>query len=196
MSIFLTEHDIRKLEQFLNNSNDNSRQLSNVLITHSNKNQSTNYFDQFTDVSRFKIWQTSTDREDVLNQLSDMLLIDESAGFKQELLDQIAQRELLSAITFNDVIAVPHPARAISKVPKIAIGVIPSGLKWSNLYPNIKLVFLLSPSYLNNQGLMATTQTIVQLVENSTQQSDLVAAKNFSDFRQKFILFMKGGKSK
>lgn len=196
VSIFLTEHDIRKLEQFLNNSNDNSRQLSNVLITHSNKNQSTNYFDQFTDVSRFKIWQTSTDREDVLNQLSDMLLIDESAGFKQELLDQIAQRELLSAITFNDVIAVPHPARAISKVPKIAIGVIPSGLKWSNLYPNIKLVFLLSPSYLNNQGLMATTQTIVQLVENSTQQSDLVAAKNFSDFRQKFILFMKGGKSK
>lgn len=196
VSVFLTENDIKKLGHFLNNLNDNSRQLSSVTTKDVTNSQSTNYFDQFTDVSRFKIWRVPTDREDVLNQLSDMLLTDEPAEFKQELLDQIDQRELLSAITFNDVIAVPHPARAMSKVPKIAIGVIPAGLKWSNSYPNIKLVFLLSPSYLNNQGLMAITQTIVHLVDNTTQQADLLVTKNFSDFRQKFILFMKGGKSK
>ncbi len=89
----------------------------------------------------------------------------------------------------------PHPATAISRIPKIAIGVIPDGLKWSNDYSHIKLVFLLSPSYWHNQGLTEMTQTIVKLVENPQQQSDLLSAKGFSDFRQKFMLLMKRGKN-
>ena len=196
VSIFLTVSDTKKLTQFLDDLEVNPNQFSNKATKYANNSQTDNYFDQFMDNSRFKIWQTPTNRAAVLNQLSDMMLANEAPEFKQELLDQIAQRELLSAVTFSDVIAVPHPARAISQVPKIAIGVIPAGLKWSQAYPNIKLVFLLSPSYLNNQGLTETTQTIVRLVENQAQQENLVLAKDFSDFRQNFMLLMKGGKTK
>ncbi|MBZ6008629.1 BglG family transcription antiterminator [Leuconostoc gelidum subsp. aenigmaticum] len=194
VSVFLTEVDIKNLKHFLDHIRVNPEQLS-MTTEKANTSQVLSYFDQFTDSSRFKIWDEPTYRKDVLDQLSDMITTDEPSDFKQELLDQIAHRELLSAITFSDVIAVPHPARAMSRVPKIAIGVIPSGLKWSTDYPSIKLVFLLSPSYLNNQGLTETTQTIVYLAENPEKQAELILAKDFSEFRKKFMLLMKGGKN-
>ncbi|KAA8367915.1 BglG family transcription antiterminator [Leuconostoc carnosum] len=197
VSVFLNEIDIQKLHQFLNGlrHHDSSHSLRTNDDSDTNSSEKSNYFDQFTSSSRFKIWHTPTNRAEVLDQLSDMLLTDESGEFKKELLEQITQRESLSAITFSDVIAVPHPATAISRIPKIAIGVIPDGLKWSNDYSHIKLVFLLSPSYWHNQGLTEMTQTIVKLVENPQQQSDLLSAKGFSDFRQKFMLLMKRGKN-
>lgn len=194
VSIFLTESDIKKINHFFYHSRTNLNHHIEINDESSLENDQLNYFEQFTDESYFKIWQDSTTREEVLDQLSDMVTKNESTSFKKELLDQIDQRELLSAITFSNTIAVPHPAKALSKVPQIAIGVIPNGLKWSDKYTNIKLVFLLSPSYWNNQGLTAITQTIVALVENPEAQSDLISVKDFYDFQQKFVLLMKGGR--
>ena len=195
VSIFLTALDVQKLHHFLDQLELNTDLDYKKASINETTSEPLNYFDQFTNKTRFKIWQTPTTRLEVLDQLTRMMMTHELPEFKQEFLDQINQREQMSAITFSEVIAVPHPLRPISQVPKIAIGVIPNGLKWSNDYPNIKLVFLLSPSYWNNQGLTETTQAIVQLTENRALQEQLISVADFETFRQKFMSVMKGGKN-
>ncbi|CAM3084437.1 BglG family transcription antiterminator [Leuconostoc rapi] len=195
VSIFLTTVDMQKLHHFLDQLEVNASVGYKNSSINEPSNEPLDYFDQFTNKTRFKIWQKPTTRLEVLDQLTRMIMTHELPEFKEDFLDQINQREQLSAVTFSDVIAVPHPLRPISQVPKIAIGVIPNGLKWSDDYPNIKLVFLLSPSYWNNQGLTETTQTIVRLTENIVSQEQLISAADFKTFRQQFMLMMKGGKN-
>ncbi|QEA59853.1 transcription antiterminator [Leuconostoc koreense] len=192
VSIFLNEADIQKINEFLDNE-----QVRNKYITAERKqpgNNALNHFDQFMDQSTFKIWQLSPHRKEVLQELTNMLMPNESNKVKDEFLGQINQREQMSSIVFSDTIAVPHPAMPMSRVPKIAIGIIPNGIKWSDEHPNIQLVFLLSPSYLSNKGLTEITQTIVKFTEHMDKQYQLVSSKNFSEFRHHFLLMMKGGK--
>nr|WP_230589318.1 BglG family transcription antiterminator [Leuconostoc mesenteroides] len=192
VSIFLTEADVQKINEFLDNE-----QVRNKYIAVEKKqpiNSVLNHFDQFIDQSSFKIWQVSPHRKELLQELTNMLMSNEPTELKHEFLEQIDQREQLSSIVFSDTIAVPHPAMPMSRVPKIAIGIIPNGVRWSDEHPNIQLVFLLSPSYRSNKGLTETTQAIVKFTENTEEQGRLVASRNFSEFRHNFLLMMKGGK--
>ncbi|USI46665.1 BglG family transcription antiterminator [Leuconostoc mesenteroides] len=151
VSIFLTEADVQKINEFLDNE-----QVRNKYIAAEKKqpiNSVLNHFDQFIDQSSFKIWQVSPHRKELLQELTNMLMSNEPTELKHEFLEQIDQREQLSSIVFSDTIAVPHPAMPMSRVPKIAIGIIPNGVRWSDEHSNIRLVFLLSPSYRSNQGL-------------------------------------------
>lgn len=184
VSIFLTEADVQKINEFLDNE-----QVRNKYIAVEKKqpiNSVLNHFDQFIDQSSFKIWQVSPHRKELLQELTNMLMSNEPTELKHEFLEQIDQREQLSSIVFSDTIAVPHPAMPMSRVPKIAIGIIPNGVRWSDEHPNIQLVFLLSPSYRSNKGLTETTQAIVKFTENTEEQGRLVASRNFSEFRHNF----------
>ncbi|SPE11663.1 putative licABCH operon regulator [Leuconostoc mesenteroides] len=192
VSIFLTEADVQKINEFLDNE-----QVRNKYIAVEKKqpiNSVLNHFDQFIDQSSFKIWQVSPHRKELLQELTNMLMSNEPTELKHEFLEQIDQREQLSSIVFSDTIAVPHPAMPMSRVPKIAIGIIPNGVRWSDEHSNIQLVFLLSPSYRSNQGLTETTQAIVKFTENIEEERRLVASRNFSEIRHNFLLMMKGGK--
>ncbi|MCT3050130.1 BglG family transcription antiterminator [Leuconostoc mesenteroides] len=192
VSIFLTEADVQKINEFLDNE-----QVRNKYIAAEKKqsiNSVLNHFDQFIDQSSFKIWQVSPHRKELLQELTNMLMSNEPTELKHEFLEQINQREQLSSIVFSDTIAVPHPAMPMSRVPKIAIGIIPNGVRWSDEHSNIQLVFLLSPSYRSNQGLTETTQAIVKFTENIEEERRLVASRNFLEFRHNFLVMMKGGK--
>lgn len=192
VSIFLTEADVQKINEFLDNE-----QVRNKYIAVEKKqpiNSVLNHFDQFIDQSSFKIWQVSPHRKELLQELTNMLMSNEPTELKHEFLEQIDQREQLSSIVFSDTIAVPHPAMPMSRVPKIAIGIIPNGVRWSDEHSNIQLVLLLSPSYRSNQGLTETTQAIVKFTENIEEERRLVASRNFLEFRHNFLVMMKGGK--
>ncbi|GMA69012.1 hypothetical protein GCM10025879_02580 [Leuconostoc litchii] len=195
VSVFLTETDVQKLNQYLDNQRMHAKQKKFITDREIDTKPTFNYFDQFASDSRFKIWHTPTNKNTVLKELIEKISSEETQDFQDELLKQINQREALSAITFSDTIVVPHPAIPMSHVPKIAIGITPKGLKWSEEYPNIKFVFLLSPSYWNNRGLTETTQAIVRLTEDVEKQNDLIISKSFSEFRDTFLSMIEGGTS-
>ncbi|WP_232683590.1 BglG family transcription antiterminator [Leuconostoc mesenteroides] len=180
VSIFLTEADVQKINEFLDNE-----QVRNKYIAVEKKqpiNSVLNHFDQFIDQSSFKIWQVSPHRKELLQELTNMLMSNEPTELKHEFLEQIDQREQLSSIVFSDTIAVPHPAMPMSRVPKIAIGIIPNGVRWSDEHPNIQLVFLLSPSYRSNKGLTETTQAIVNLQKILKNRAGWLPQEIFQNF--------------
>lgn len=71
VSIFLTEADVQKINEFLDNE-----QVRNKYIAVEKKqpiNSALNHFDQFIDQSSFKIWQVSPHRKELLQELTNML---------------------------------------------------------------------------------------------------------------------------
>ncbi|MDG3062650.1 BglG family transcription antiterminator [Lacticaseibacillus casei] len=188
VSVFLGEMDVRAIRQFLETHNRPHGKAASKVEAIAAVDKS--IFDQFTDSSRFVRWTEPVNRETVLNRLCAQVALLEPANFADELKAQVHQREQMSSITFSQKIVVPHPAMPIGQFTQIAIGVIPAGLKWSESFPAVQLVFLLSPSYLGNRGLTSITQTIVALTDHADWQASLVAASDFKSFRHRFLQMM------
>lgn len=190
VSVFLNENDIHVIRRFLDPHN---RRPGNIGVkAETVKADDRGIFERFVDAKRFIRWDAPVDRKSVLAALCQQLGVREPTDFAAELKAQIHQREQMSSITFSESIAVPHPAMPIGQVTQIAIGVIPGGLEWSAEFPHIKLVFLLSPSYLDNRGLTAVTQAIVALTEHPNWQRGLIDAPDFETFRERFLKIMEG----
>ncbi|MFK8246891.1 BglG family transcription antiterminator [Leuconostoc mesenteroides] len=85
VSIFLTEADVQKINEFLDNE-----QVRNKYIAVEKKqpiNSVLNHFDQFIDQSSFKIWQVSPHRKELLQELTNMLMSNEPTELKHEFLE-------------------------------------------------------------------------------------------------------------
>ncbi|MBP2622843.1 BglG family transcription antiterminator [Streptococcus oricebi] len=124
-------------------------------------------------------------------ELLEDLLIRMSAGeepyFVSSMQDLIEQREKLSSVVFSPSLAVPHPIKPLAKEHKIGLAILPEGLYWNQDFPNIRLVFLLSPAIYDNQGLSSLTGKIVQLLERPDLEQGLLQCSDFSSFKQVFL---------
>ena len=98
---------------------------------------------------------------------------------------QIQQRENMGQIIFSDTVAVPHPAVPVGIETKVAVALIPSGMQWDQ-YQEIHL-FLVSPSYVENEGITVVTKAIVRLVDQLKVQQEILAEPIFENFSSKFI---------
>lgn len=99
---------------------------------------------------------------------------------------QIQQRENMGQIIFSDTVAVPHPAVPVGIETKVAVALIPSGMQWDQ-YQEIHFVFLVLPSYIENEGITVVTKAIVRLVDQLKVQQEILAEPIFENFSSKFI---------
>lgn len=146
-------------------------------------------FDNLFSDESFSILE-HTNKESVLNHLIASLDKGTIPNYQGSMRELIASRESMSTVIFDRDIAVPHPLKAIDKEAKIAVAIIPSGIYWEKGFENIKIVFLVSPSIYNNDGLADMTRMIVDLTDDSQMKKELIGCKDYTSFR-KILLKMK-----
>ena len=103
------------------------------------------------------------------------------------MLDMMKQREAMSSIIFGEHIAVPHPMKAVGSKHHFAVALIQDELLWDDQYPSIKIVFLMSMSIHENDGLPELTSAIVDLVDEPDLQEQMLACQSFEEFRTLFF---------
>lgn len=60
-------------------------------------------------------------------------------------------------------------------------------MKWDEQYLSIKIIFLMSMSIHDNDGLPELTSAIVDLVDNPKLQEQMLACQSFDEFKKIFL---------
>ena len=120
----------------------------------------------------------------ILDLLS-LLEKDEVKDYTLEMMAQISKRENMGQIVFSETVAVPHPAIPVGVTTKIAVAVIPEGMFWDD-YQQIKFVFLVSPSFIENEEITIVTKAIVQLIDRTDLQQQILIEPTFENFSNHF----------
>lgn len=143
-------------------------------------------FDDYFSPDYFSVLKGVT-KDQVISTLLQKMAQGEEEQFVPQMKSLIEQREGMSSIVFSESIAVPHPIKAYAKNHKIGVALIPEGVAWSQEYPDIKLVFLPSPSIYGNEDLSSLTSKIVLLLEQEELQKQMINCQSFTDFKKLFL---------
>lgn len=91
----------------------------------------------------------------------------------------------MGQIIFSENIVVPHPAIPIGATTKIAVALIPGGMTWDE-HEGIQFVFLVSPSFIENEGITVVTKAIVRFIDRTDLQHHILATPTFHNFNDQF----------
>lgn len=186
VSVFLKDDEIALIKKKVTSLIPSSKYLGTVV----EELQLSSVFDHYFSKDFFYRFEETT-KETVLETLVSSFYRDASIDHTKTMLDLIQQREKMSTVIFNDAIAVPHPLKALDSTHRIGVGLVPKGVYWNEDYPNIQLIFLVSPSVGDNQGLSLITQRFVDLTEESETIKQLVGCRTFEAFKN--ILLRESG---
>ncbi|MBP3038502.1 BglG family transcription antiterminator [Bacillaceae bacterium Marseille-Q3522] len=190
VSVFLNEQDISQVRRYLDHYTKKGRPHMPSTKTAISLVQKEQLFDRHIKKNFFKIFAGKKTKTEVIDALLSLLSENEAENYEEQMKEQIKQRQMMSSVVFSDTIAVPHPALPVGYQTKFAVGIIPCGLYWDQDFPEIKLVFLLSPSYFENEEITAITKAIVDLIDLPEIQKEILSEKNFKGFRESFIKLM------
>lgn len=183
VSVFLDDEEINHIRQEIASLYTKSR------LAHYANNERFSLgqvFDEFFTKETFFIFDKG-DKDEVLAQLIHSMADCEGKHFESRMQEMIKQRELMSSVVFSDSIAVPHPLKAVGTKHRVAVAIIHQGLKWSDDYPMIKLIFLTSMSIYENDGLPVIASSIVDLVDRPELQTKILACQTFEAFKELFL---------
>lgn len=186
VSVFLNEQDKQLIQNFIHKKQETSSFLQSQKLSMDEKLQ---LFHQHITQKQYVIFNQPTTLEQVQTTLLKTLCTDENTQYFEKMKVQIQHRSSMGSILFHKHIAVPHPAFPIGKYPKIAIGIIKDGLQDTKELQDIRLVFLLSPSCIENQGFIYLTKAIVRLCDSPYVQ-ELWEQTTFTQFKNLFIQYM------
>ena len=198
VSVFFCEEDVQAIRRYLSHrQKPNSLPKNSFVTTFDDKQQNhSHYISQiFDDIAAdyFYLCSNKPSKQAVLDHLLDLLSINEAKSFKREMQKQMEKRMVIGEILFSPTIVVPHPAIPVGKIAKIAIAIIPEGLCWDENYPDVKFVFMISPSIYQNSHLAMMTKAIVNLIDDSVMQQAMLKVANFNQFKSLFIQLIEKG---
>lgn len=142
---------------------------------------------------QFLVFDDSVDKNEALKKLISRLAEGDQEEFVSEFQQQLELRESLSPVVFGEVLAFPHPARAMTLTEQVVVGIVKDGIVWNKTYPNVRFIFLLSPSMTHNSLLKLLSPCLVDFVEQPDLQNRLLEQTNFEEFKQIFSSLL-GGK--
>lgn len=177
VSVFLSQQDIEKIRHFIDQTDVMSDRIMPREQPHYYKEK---VLSSYLKDSFIYCFDQAVSKDQVLAKLARLLSDHESADFTEKLLDQINQRGAMNPIVFSESIAVPHPAMPVGVTGKIAVGIVPTGLEWDSNYQQIKLVFLLSPSYHENENLPQVTKAIIELIDDEKAQEEIITHPEYT----------------
>ena len=184
VSVFLTDDELQEIKHGISHLN-TSTSLRKIEDDEA-KFSIAEVFDDYFSKEAFFILSKSS-KDDVLRMLTKSISKNENEKFEKRLLDMMKQRESMSSIVFGEHIAVPHPMKAVGSKHHFAVALIKDGLPWDDQYPSIKIVFLMSMSVHENDGLPELTSAIVDLVDEPDLQKQMLACQSFEEFRTLFL---------
>ncbi|SDI45870.1 BglG family transcription antiterminator [Streptococcus equinus] len=182
VSVFLNDEELKDIKQGIAHLNTS---MANV-EDHQAELSVKDVFDDYFSEDYFFLMSDAT-KEDVLKKLTESISVNENDQFEKRLLDMMKQREAMSSIVFGENIAVPHPLKAVGSKHHFAVAIVKNGVKWDEQYPSIKIIFLMSMSIHDNDGLPELTSAIVDLVDNSKLQEQMLACQSFDEFKKIFL---------
>lgn len=184
VSIFLTDEELQEIKHGISHLN-TSTSLRKMEDETSELSVREVFDDYFSKEAFFILSNVSKD--EVLRKLVKSISKHENDQFEKRMLDMMKQREAMSSIIFGEHIAVPHPMKAVGSKHHFAVALIQDELLWDNQYPSIKIVFLMSMSIHENDGLPELTSAIVDLVDEPDLQEQMLACQSFEEFRTLFF---------
>lgn len=184
VSVFLNDDDVHRIRQAISQLL-SYRSNTEVLPLQPLQQKQRFYQEQLT-ADLFKVYEVAPTKEIVLQELLALLSVNESAGYQEQMLKQMQHRETMGQIIFSDTVVVPHPALPVGVSTKIAVALIPAGMQWE-AQDQIQFVFLISPSYIENEGITVITKAIVRLVDRPDIQQEILAEPTFANFNDHFI---------
>lgn len=182
VSVFLNDEELKDIKQGIAHLNTS---MANV-EDHQAELSVKDVFDDYFSEDYFFLMSDAT-KEDVLKKLAESISVNENDQFEKRLLDMMKQREAMSSIVFGENIAVPHPLKAVGSKHHFAVAIVKNGVKWDEQYSSIKLIFLMSMSIHDNDGLPELTSAIVDLVDNPKLQEQMLACQSFDEFKKIFL---------
>lgn len=198
VSVFFTEEDVQKIRRYLSSrhviTSSNLNTISSAHIV--NEKCHLSYLDQVVEeltADYFYYCQCPLTKDDILDLLLDRLAVNEACCYKSKMIKQMAKRMTLGDIFFSPNIVVPHPAVPVGRLSKMGIALIPHGVYWDKYHPDIRFIFLISPSVYQNPSLAMMTKAIVNLIDDSAMQHQLLQCQTFSEFKSLFIKLIEKG---
>ena len=182
VSVFLNDEELKDIKQGIAHLNTS---MANV-EDHQAELSVKDVFDDYFSEDYFFLMSDAT-KEDVLKKLAESISVNENDQFEKRLLDMMKQREAMSSIVFGENIAVPHPLKAVGSKHHFAVAIVKNGVKWDEQYPSIKIIFLMSMSIHDNDGLPELTSAIVDLVDNPKLQEQMLTCQSFDEFKKIFL---------
>ncbi|HHU64648.1 BglG family transcription antiterminator [Streptococcus sp.] len=182
VSVFLNDEELKDIKQGIAHLNTS---MANV-EDHQAELSVKDVFDDYFSDDYFFLMSDAT-KEDVLKKLAESISVNENDQFEKRLLDMMKQREAMSSIVFGENIAVPHPLKAVGSKHHFAVAIVKDGVKWDEQYSSIKIIFLMSMSIHDNDGLPELTSAIVDLVDNPKLQEQMLACQSFDEFKKIFL---------
>lgn len=184
VSVFLTDEELQEIKHGISHLN-TSTSLRKMEDETSELSVREVFDDYFSKEAFFILSNVSKD--EVLRKLVKSISKHENDQFEKRILDMMKQREAMSSIIFGEHIAVPHPMKAVGSKHHFAVALIQDELLWDDQYPSIKIVFLMSMSIHENDGLPELTSAIVDLVDEPDLQEQMLACQSFEEFRTLFF---------
>lgn len=184
VSVFLTDEELQEIKHGISHLN-TSTSLRKMEDETSELSVREVFDDYFSKEAFFILSNVSKD--EVLRNLVKSISKHENDQFEKRMLDMMKQREAMSSIIFGEHIAVPHPMKAVGSKHHFAVALIQDELLWDDQYPSIKIVFLMSMSIHENDGLPDLTSAIVDLVDEPDLQEQMLACQSFEEFRTLFF---------
>ena len=178
VSIFLNQEDIEKVEHFIEKFM-GSEDKENIL-----ESEEGHALNKIFRKEGFHYMEEPVTKEEVLEHLVGSLSEGDNPTFKKEMIEQIAIREELGGVAFNDLIALPHPAHSLSIREEIAVALLEHPIKWDETHQNIRLVILISPSKWRNRHIKQISILLARLVNNQAAQEEILKEPSFEKIDQ------------
>lgn len=168
VSVFLTDDEVSKIKNYLS-SRHIAGQKKNYLAYQS---QSLDMLDLFQP-HQFVVIDKKLTRSVLIEIMIEKLEEANKEGFLSQFMQQVDLRESYGSIVYGDCLAFPHPVRAISQKEQVVVAICPNTIYWDDEHPEVKFVFLLSPSQVRNKHLKNLSSCLADFVENRDLQNIL-----------------------
>ena len=180
VSVFLEENDKKIIQDFITKA---SHKIDSTKV--SNKNDFLSLIEKrdllkyYIPKENVRIFNEKVNRTTVINCLINLLKSEEDTNYFSKMNEQILLREKIGSIVFSDYVAVPHPLNPVGKNSRVSLAVMKQGIYWNSHFKNVKFIFLISPSYIENIGLENVTKAIVNFCESDFLQNKILDNLNY-----------------
>ncbi len=184
VSVFLSGEDVAKIKQHLQQG------LTFSMGEEHGENMDHAQARQIAEAvfgpSRIVVVDENRERMTLLEELTMKLNEASQPGFVEIFLDQVHLRETYSSVVFEETLAFPHPAVAMSYSEQIVVGISKEGIRWGE-EGIVHFVFLLSPSKGRNSHIKYISPCLVEFVKDKDLQKRLLNNPTYDELVTIFI---------
>ncbi|MGT2800473.1 BglG family transcription antiterminator [Streptococcus marmotae] len=182
VNVLLQSRDIARIRAHMAKKAWTSSDSGLVHTSEPRQNQQSLDITQLFQEHQFLYFDKAVDKETILSEMIQRLDEAENQPFQLDFRKQIAVRENLSSIVYDEVLAFPHPAKALSLMEQVVVAICQEPVKWDKEHEKVQFIFLLSPSKGKNERMKVLTPALVSFVHCPELHKELLSKPTLENF--------------